>query len=94
MKRRYILKNKRRFAAVIMIFSLVVVFTGLMVNAGAASQEQEINETINVARGDTLWEIALDHSKDTDPRAYIHKVKKLNQINGDDIFAGQMLLLP
>lgn len=94
MKRRYVLKNRRRFAAVVMIFSLVTVFTGLMVNAGAASQQQEAYEAIRVAKGDTLWEIALDHAKNTDPRSYIHKVKKLNQINGDHIFAGQVLLLP
>ena len=94
MKRKYILKNKKRFAAVIMVFSLVAVFTGLMVNAGAASQEHEVYKTVLVVRGDTLWEIATQYAQNTDPRAFIYKIKKLNQIEGDDIFVGQELLIP
>lgn len=94
MKRRYVLKNKRRFAAIVMLFSLITVFTGLIVNAGAASEVQEVHETIYVEKGDTLWEIASEYNKHSDIRAYIYDIKELNQLSGDDIYAGQMLLLP
>lgn len=94
MKRKYVLKNKRRFAVIVMLFSLITIFTGLMVNAGAVSQTQNANNIIYVVQGDTLWEIALDYAQNSDPRLYIYEIKKLNRLEGDKIIAGQELLLP
>lgn len=94
MRRRYVLKNKRRFAFVVMLFTLVIVFTGLIVTAGASSQEQVAHDVIVVSKGDTLWEIASTYGKDMDPRAYIYEIKALNKLTEDIIYAGQELLLP
>lgn len=94
MRKRYVLKNKKRFASIVMLFTLVVVFTGLIVTAGASSQEQGAYDVFVVSHGDTLWEIASTFGEGTDPRAYIYEIKALNQMEGDDIYTGQELFLP
>lgn len=94
MKRRYILKNKRRFATVLILFSLIVFSAGLIVTAGAASNQENNYNIFEVSHGDTLWEIALAHSNNSDIRAYIYEIKTINHLDGDDIYAGQELYLP
>lgn len=94
MKRKYVLKNKRRFATIVMLFSLVVIFSGMIVHAGAASQAQDVNQVVQVSKGDTLWEIASCYSDNTDPRAYIYEIKEINHLDSDNIYAGQELYLP
>ena len=94
MRRRYVLKNKRRFAATLAVFTILAVFTALMVDADAASGEKDIYDIVRVEKGDTLWEIAEEHYPDSDPRIYIYKIKKMNNLTGNVIFAGQELMLP
>ncbi len=94
MRRRYRLKNKRRFATLIIVFVLMSVFTGFVVSAGASSPVVNDYEVFKVTKGDTLWEIATDYSQNYDIREYIYNIKKLNNLNGDTIYAGQVLLLP
>lgn len=94
MKRRYRLKNKRRFATLIMVLILVSVFTGFIVSAGASSPAVDDYEVFKVSKGDSLWEIASIYSQNVDIREYIYNIKKLNKLDGDIIYAGQVLLLP
>lgn len=94
MKRRYRLKNKRRFATLIIAFVLISVFTGFVVSAGASSPVVNDYEIFKVTKGDTLWEIASAYSRNSDIREYIYDIKKLNKLDGDIIYAGQVLLLP
>lgn len=94
MRRRYVLKNKRRFALVLMLLTLITIFTGLIVNAGATSGVRNTYQTFQVAKGDTLWRIASIHSDNSDIRAYIYDMKLLNKLKTDDINIGQVLLLP
>lgn len=94
MRRRYRLKNKKRFACVLVLFTLITVFAGLMVTAGASSQGQVVHDYVVVSQGDTLWEIASTYGKGMDPRAYIYEIKMLNKLTSDNIYAGQQLYLP
>jgi hypothetical protein len=94
MRRRYRLKNKRRFATFVLLFILASVFTGFIVNAGASSPQDNDYQVFKVEEGDTLWEIAAIYSVNSDIREYIYNIKKLNKLSNDTIYAGQILLLP
>ncbi|NLL67251.1 MAG: LysM peptidoglycan-binding domain-containing protein [Clostridiaceae bacterium] len=94
MKKRYRLKNKRRFAAFLVIFISISVFTGMIVSAGASSRVKDEHEIIKVKSGDSLWEIALANSDNKDIREYIYDIKELNHLDSDVIYAGQILMLP
>jgi hypothetical protein len=94
MRKRYVLKNKRRFATVIGILLLFMIFTGMIVNSKAMSTEQSIGKLVRVYEGDTLWGIASKYAKNTDIRVYIHRIKALNNLKDHNIYAGQKLLLP
>ena len=54
MKKRYRLKNKRRFATFIVLFVMITVFTGMIVNAGATSRVKDEYEIVKVRSGDSL----------------------------------------
>jgi multidrug efflux pump subunit AcrA (membrane-fusion protein) len=47
-----------------------------------------------VAPGETLWTIAARVNPDIDPRAVIEEIKALNVIEGSEVYAGQVLLVP
>lgn len=51
-------------------------------------------DTIVVERGETLWQIALDHAPDDDPRDVIAAIVRLNALGSTDIVPGQQLALP
>ena len=93
MNRKYALRNKKLFTAFISLLTILIISTGIIVNAGT-TQTQNIYKTIRIVNGDTLWEIASEHAQNSDPRAYIYEIKKLNQLEGDIIFEGQELYLP
>ena len=95
MKKRYRLKNKRRFAAFIVLFVMITVFTGMIVNAGATSRVKDEYEIVKVRSGDSLWEIALNSATNKkDIREYIYDIKEINRLESDVIYTGQILLLP
>jgi len=97
MKKRYVLKNKRRFVTMLILLVAVSVSAGLIVTAGADTELQSDGSNyrkIKIEKGDTLWEIAIKHGQNKDPRVYIHEIKKLNNLESSNIYAGQELLLP
>lgn len=96
MKRRYVLKNKRRFTAIITLFLMISIFAGLIITVEATSGEPFLAsyEKVTVQKGDTLWEIALRLNKKGDPRVIIYKIKKLNNLESCYIYEGQELLIP
>ena len=93
-KRKFTLRDKRRFARFMMIFILVGVFMSMIITAGASQAVKDDYEEIKVKQGDTLWTIAQNHFPEKDIREYIYNIKKLNDLNNDYIYAGQMLKLP
>jgi hypothetical protein len=93
-RRRFTLKNKSRFARVIMLFVLMVVFMSMYITAGASQAAKDDYEEILVMQGDTLWSIAQSNFPEKDIRAYIYDIKQLNGLNDDYIYEGQKLKLP
>lgn len=51
-------------------------------------------ETITVAPGDTLWDIASKRYPGADPRQKVFQIEQLNGLGGPSIEAGQRLKVP
>ncbi|WP_420123806.1 LysM peptidoglycan-binding domain-containing protein [Nakamurella sp.] len=61
---------------------------------GALMAGPEASTDITVKPGDTLWSIATDAAPDRDPRAVIDEIRRLNQVTGDLVRAGEVLRVP
>ena len=89
MKRRYVLKNKRRFF-VFIVFTLICLCTVINATRTYGYKEPEY-KIIFVRRGDTLWGIAERYNKRGDIRRYIYDVMNLNNLENCEIFEGMEL---
>ena len=69
---------------------------GIATSSAKANNETSNSETtqIVVAPGETLWTIAERVNPEIDPRAVIEDIKALNVIEGSEVYAGQVLLVP
>jgi len=69
---------------------------GIATSSAKATNETSNSETtqIVVAPGETLWTIAARVNPEIDPRAVIEDIKALNVIEGSEVYAGQVLLVP
>lgn len=69
---------------------------GITTSSAKASNETSNSATtqIVVAPGETLWTIAARVNPEIDPRAVIEDIKALNVIEGSEVYAGQVLLVP
>lgn len=81
--------------ATMLAISLVSLF-GIATSSANASNEVSNSTTtqIVVAPGETLWTIAARVNPEIDPRAVIDQIMDLNVINGSNVYAGQVLLVP
>lgn len=93
MSRRYKLTNRKRFFMFLASMFMIMYFAGMIVNAGAVSQDHSVYDTVMVRAGDTLWEIARNNCAG-DVRPYIYEIKKINNLESDVIYEGQLLMLP
>ncbi|PYG87540.1 LysM domain-containing protein [Ruminiclostridium sufflavum DSM 19573] len=92
MKKKYILRNKRRFFGFLFFLSFV---SFIMIYANAVSGYKESNyRSIAVNTGDTLWSIAEKYGKDYDIREYIHSLKKINNLESSIIQKNTAILIP
>ena len=80
---------------VMLAISLVSLF-GIATASAKASNEASSSTTtqIVVAPGETLWTIAARVNPEIDPRAVIDQIMDLNVIEGSNVYAGQVLLVP
>jgi multidrug efflux pump subunit AcrA (membrane-fusion protein) len=80
---------------IMLAISLISLF-GIATASAKASNEASNSSTtqIVVAPGETLWTIAARVNPEIDPRAVIEDIKALNVINGSEVYAGQVLLVP
>ena len=83
------------FTAIAVIF---IVFTLYPNKSNAQSQDgasYKYFHKIYVESGDTLWSIASENKSDIESTTdYIKEVKSINKLKSDDLYAGQMLVVP
>ena len=84
-------------AAVLMIFA----FSYYSLTSAASTDTDDISykyfTNIQVDAGDTLWSIADEYAYGehyASNKEYIAEVKRINKLIGDDIIAGQYLIIP
>ena len=97
-------RNSRRGRIVSFIagalFATVVLVIMFLLSARTASAENIVSEriyrSVRIEADDTLWDIAereMDSSW-SEKRDYIKEVERINNINSDNISAGDYLILP
>lgn len=92
MKRRYILKNKRRFIGIVAILLLII---STLISTVSAQGYKEIDYiAVKIQKGDTLWSIAEKYGGNSDIRKYIFEIKKANNLLNSQIYEGDELKVP
>ena len=95
--KKYRIKSKFRFITFVVVIACMAVgifgfASGL--NTSVAITEPQ-NQQIEVAAGDTLWDIANDYkSNDTDTRYAVYQICKANDISAEDLQAGMVITIP
>lgn len=92
MKKKYILKNKKRFFSFLFIFSLIT-FIMIYTNIVSGFKESQY-QSIVVKPGDTLWSIAEKYGSDSNIREYIYNIKEINNLESSVIFENTSILVP
>ena len=92
MKKKYVLKNKKRFSIFISILVLITLTTILTNTAYGFKQPQY--DLVVVRNGDTLWDIAARSNTNKDIREFIYEIKTVNNLAGSEIFQGAVLKIP
>lgn len=84
-----------RFRALSIISIMVVAVLLFLSSAVQATGEVTDTTGYRVQPGDTLWEIAREHSSpDADPRRVVAVIERLNGIDGGSLQAGQVIEIP
>lgn len=90
------LTRRGRLVLVLTAMSLLLA-AGLTLGHGssqASSGARVAPRTMTVQPGDTLWSVAQRIAPQQDPRLVVADLEALNQLPGDQLIAGQRLLLP
>jgi|GEM_PF-1889499 len=89
--------NKEYKKAIINILSLAIIISGflyLYTKNNEKVEENYIESSYIVQKGETLWSIAGVHvTKTEDRRVYIHQIKKLNDLESSNLQIGQKLII-
>jgi FOG: LysM repeat len=93
MKKKYYLKNKKRFYAILFALVLVMFSSYLMVSANNGETHNSYN-TVCVSSGDTLWQIAQKYNPNGDIRKLVKEIRKMNNLSSSVIYAGEELKVP
>ena len=84
-----------RFRALSIISMTVIVILLFLSSAVQATGQIADTSDYRVMPGDTLWRIAQTHGPDdADTRRVVAAIEKLNQIDGGNLQAGQVLEIP
>ena len=92
MRRKYVLKNKKRF--IVFLVTLLVLSLLSIFATTVYGYKETANKTVVVKSGDTLWSIAQTYCTEGDIRLYIHRIRELNHLPNSDIYQGATLILP
>lgn len=89
MKKRYTLKNKKRFFLSVAFLIVCLVMIGYATKS--YSYKEPEYRTITVKSGDTLWQIAREYNKGGDIRRYIYDIRNINNLEDCNIIEGTKL---
>ncbi|WP_157571796.1 LysM peptidoglycan-binding domain-containing protein [Nocardioides alkalitolerans] len=89
----------RRGQIVLVSFALLLMLgVGVALGTGSAATDDPApsgaTETVRVAAGDTLWEIAAERAGGSDVQGVIDEIRSLNAMSTGSLQAGQLLLVP
>ena len=80
---------------------MIFAFSYYSLTSAASTDTDDISykyfTNIQVDAGDTLWSIADEYADGehyASNKEYIAEVKRMNKLKGDDIIAGQYLIIP
>lgn len=93
------LRLTRRGRLVLLVAFMALAFALLTVLGGesAATREGGVpvqTRTVEVAQGDTLWEIAATVAEPGEVRAVIYQIEELNALAGAGLVEGQQIAVP
>ncbi len=79
--------------AFIAVFAIALAATGIFTHAN--EKDDKVYTSIEIAEGDTLWNIACDNynSEEESIQEYIDNVKKINNMSSDRITSGNYLII-
>ncbi len=95
--KKYRIVNRFRFITFVTLMMLVAGFalTSLIGFPESFAEEPKRYTEVEVVSGDTLWDLAKsygDSSKDI--REVVYEICSVNQIKAQDLYAGQIILIP
>lgn len=95
-KRGIYIKNKLRFFTFLTIlFFVSILIISFIFTYKVKGYENSNMKTVIVSRGDTLWDIAREHTnKEYDIRNEIYSIKEINNLETSNIYPGQELIVP
>ncbi len=91
-KKRYVLKNKKRFIISVIII-LTVMFIALFSDISYGYREP-CYKVLTLKSGDTLWDIAEQYKGNRDLRQFIYKIKELNGLEAGNLAEGEKIKIP
>ena len=95
LKHQRLIEGRRRLAMLTAAFTVVVgVILGTTTGSTAVASKPGAPRTVVLQAGDSLWSVATEFAPDgADPRAYVHALEELNELDGA-ARAGMQLTLP
>lgn len=90
-------KKRLRWRPLIFLRNMAILSVLFLILATTAlsSEKPAQNEEFAVVRpGDTLWNIAVEHNPDCDPRVTVNQICKLNGLASKNLQPGMLLQLP
>ena len=97
MNKKYIITSKFRFTmflVVMILFAMTTVGTLLGFNTVNSASMNQYNQVL-VEAGDTVWTIACEYAPDDmDVRKVVHDICDVNEIQADQLVAGQKIIVP
>ena len=89
-------KKRFVFSIILMVFiSLIIIMTLASRNKAYSTKYEEKYLEMTVARGDTLWGIALNNKPDSyDTREIVYEIMMVNNLKDSKISPGDVIKIP
>ena len=95
MKKRYVLKNKRRFIIIVAVLVSIICSTLIIATTRTKGYSEPEHIKVVIEPGDTLWDIVCDYyGNNVDIRRMIADIRNENEMTDSELHVGQVLLIP